>query len=131
MFKDKLYLKNLKEDKDFTDFPDPLITEYVDSGLHFLDTRIAFWRQQNPLYARKKVTKKNHHVVVTAASAAHAATTSAGGHGHGTSASANGHATALASANGHASTTVHGGSTVHGVRSSSGQPGRNSVIGIM
>ena len=34
------------------------IYELVQSGLNFLETRTEFWRQQRPIYARKKETRK-------------------------------------------------------------------------
>jgi len=36
------------------------VFELVQSGLTYLDTRTEFWRQQRPLYARKKGTLKSH-----------------------------------------------------------------------
>ena len=45
-------------DKDFQDFPDEHIQGLVNGGLKYLSTRIGFWRQQNPLYARRKVDSK-------------------------------------------------------------------------
>jgi hypothetical protein len=47
----------LLQDRDFQDFPDEHIQQLVNNGLKYLTTRIGFWRQQNPLYARKKEVK--------------------------------------------------------------------------
>ncbi len=44
-------------DKDFKDHPDEQIQALVNEGLKYLNTRLGFWRQQNPLYARKKEVK--------------------------------------------------------------------------
>ncbi len=44
-------------DKDFQDFPDDHVQNLVAEGLKYLNTRIGFWRQQNPLYARKRIAK--------------------------------------------------------------------------
>lgn len=52
-----MYLQELLEDRDFQDFPDPVISGLVDNGLKYLTTRVGFWRQQNPLYARRKGAK--------------------------------------------------------------------------
>ncbi|KAJ3294287.1 TPR-like protein [Rhizoclosmatium globosum] len=57
LYEDKLYLQNLILDRDFVDFPDDQIFDFVNEGLRYLGTRLEFWRQQNPLYARKKEKK--------------------------------------------------------------------------
>ncbi|KAJ3313643.1 Tetratricopeptide repeat protein 25 [Boothiomyces sp. JEL0838] len=54
---DKLYLQELLNDRDFADFPDEQIQALVNDGLKYLTTRIGFWRQQYPLYARPKEVK--------------------------------------------------------------------------
>lgn len=41
-------------DKDFAQNPNPAVRQLVIEGLRYLDSRIEFWRQQKPLYARKK-----------------------------------------------------------------------------
>jgi tetratricopeptide (TPR) repeat protein len=53
LYEDKLYLEGLLSDKDFVDYPDDEIATVVQEGLRFLSTRVEFWRQQNPLFARK------------------------------------------------------------------------------
>ncbi|KAJ3413865.1 Tetratricopeptide repeat protein 25 [Chytridiales sp. JEL 0842] len=57
LYDDKLYLQNLMSDKDFVDHPDQEIIGLVNEGLRYLETRLEFWRQQNPLYARPKERK--------------------------------------------------------------------------
>lgn len=54
LYEDKVYLSLLRQDQDFLDFPDPAVKELVDDGLIYLNTRVGFWRQQNPLYSRSK-----------------------------------------------------------------------------
>lgn len=54
LYDDKVYLQNFLKDKNFKEYPDEDITGHVNEGLKFLTTRIGFWRQQNPLYARRK-----------------------------------------------------------------------------
>jgi tetratricopeptide (TPR) repeat protein len=61
LYEDKLYLEGLLSDKDFVDFPDDEIATVVQEGLRFISTRVEFWRQQNPLFARKIIKPiKNH-----------------------------------------------------------------------
>ena len=57
LYEDKLYLEELLADKDFKDFPDDEISTVVQDGLRFISTRVEFWRQQNPLFARPKGPK--------------------------------------------------------------------------
>ncbi|KAJ3112095.1 Tetratricopeptide repeat protein 25, partial [Physocladia obscura] len=57
LYDDKVYLQGLISDRDFVDHPDEKIFELVYEGLRYLGTRLEFWRQQNPLYARKKQKK--------------------------------------------------------------------------
>ncbi|KAJ3231703.1 Tetratricopeptide repeat protein 25 [Chytriomyces hyalinus] len=57
LYEDKVYLQNLIVDKDFVERPNDQIVDLVCDGLRFLETRVEFWRQQNPLYARKKGKK--------------------------------------------------------------------------
>ena len=57
LYEDKLYLEKLLSDKDFIDFPDDEIVDVVKDGLRFISTRVEFWRQQNPLFARPKGSK--------------------------------------------------------------------------
>ncbi|KAJ2999786.1 Tetratricopeptide repeat protein 25 [Globomyces sp. JEL0801] len=47
-------LEDLLRDKDFVDFPDEKVTHLVNNGLQYLRTRVGFWRQQLPLYARPR-----------------------------------------------------------------------------
>ena len=54
LHEDKIYLEGLLADKDFIDFPDEQINQFVSDGLRYIKTRVEFWRQQNPLYARPK-----------------------------------------------------------------------------
>ncbi|KAJ3325079.1 Tetratricopeptide repeat protein 25, partial [Gonapodya sp. JEL0774] len=37
---------------DFLHHPNPAITDLVRQGIHYLDQRLEFWRQERPLYAR-------------------------------------------------------------------------------
>lgn len=54
LYADKKYLEKLMDDQDFIhgNSSKP-IYDLVQEGLNYLDTRIDFWRQQEPLYARK------------------------------------------------------------------------------
>lgn len=54
LYADKKYLEKLMDDQDFIhgNSSKP-IYDLVQDGLSYLDTRIEFWRQQEPLYARK------------------------------------------------------------------------------
>ena len=54
LYDDKTYLEGLLKDKDFVSFPDDHIVDLVKDGLRYIQTRVEFWRQQNPLYARPK-----------------------------------------------------------------------------
>ncbi|KAJ3207300.1 Tetratricopeptide repeat protein 25 [Dinochytrium kinnereticum] len=57
LYEDKCYLQSLASDRDFVDHPDTAIMDLVNEGLRYLTTRLDFWKQQNPLYARPKVKK--------------------------------------------------------------------------
>ena len=57
LYDDKVYLAGLLQDRDFKDYPDENIHKLVNDGLRYLNTRLDFWRQQNPLYARHKVKR--------------------------------------------------------------------------
>ncbi|KAJ3209095.1 Tetratricopeptide repeat protein 25 [Entophlyctis luteolus] len=57
LYDDKVYLQGLINDRDFINHPDDRIVELVSDGLRYLRTRLEFWRQQNPLYARPKAHK--------------------------------------------------------------------------
>ncbi|KAI8818625.1 uncharacterized protein EV422DRAFT_537714 [Fimicolochytrium jonesii] len=54
LYKDKMYMEELLSDPDFTDCPDEQVMSLVTEGIRYLQSRIDFWRQQNPLYARPK-----------------------------------------------------------------------------
>ncbi|TPX72155.1 hypothetical protein SpCBS45565_g00637 [Spizellomyces sp. 'palustris'] len=54
LYEDKIYLEELLSDKDFTECPDEQVMSLVADGIRYLQTRIDFWRQQNPIYARPK-----------------------------------------------------------------------------
>jgi tetratricopeptide (TPR) repeat protein len=57
LYDDKVYLEGLLTDRDFRDFPDDQIIDLVQDGLRYIGSRVEFWRQQNPLYARPKEKK--------------------------------------------------------------------------
>ncbi|KAJ3109387.1 Tetratricopeptide repeat protein 25 [Phlyctochytrium planicorne] len=57
LYDDKCYLQSLVNDRDFVDHPDSAILDLVTEGLRYLSTRVDFWKQQNPLYARPKVKR--------------------------------------------------------------------------
>ena len=40
--------------KDFMSHPNSTVSNLVQEGLKFLESRTDFWRQQKPIYARKK-----------------------------------------------------------------------------
>ncbi|KAJ3167003.1 Tetratricopeptide repeat protein 25 [Geranomyces variabilis] len=54
LYEDKMYLEELLSDRDFTECPDEQVMSLVADGIRYLGTRIDFWRQQNPIYARPK-----------------------------------------------------------------------------
>ncbi|KAJ3192260.1 Tetratricopeptide repeat protein 25 [Irineochytrium annulatum] len=57
LYEDKCYLQSLVGDRDFVDHPDPEVIKLVGEGLRYLSTRVEFWRQQHPLYARPKTKR--------------------------------------------------------------------------
>ncbi|KAI8813142.1 hypothetical protein BJ742DRAFT_673021 [Cladochytrium replicatum] len=57
LYDDKVYLQQLLSDRDFSSHPNPDVLHLVTEGLRYLNTRVEFWRQQNPLYARPKEKK--------------------------------------------------------------------------
>jgi len=60
LYADKEYMEKLMTDDDFIkSHSNKPVYELVQSGLTYLDTRTEFWRQQRPLYARKKDTGKS------------------------------------------------------------------------
>ena len=44
----------IKIKKDLIEFPNEDIQNIINQGLDFLESRTEFWRQQKPIYARKK-----------------------------------------------------------------------------
>ncbi|TPX60833.1 hypothetical protein PhCBS80983_g01533 [Powellomyces hirtus] len=54
LYEDKMYLEELLSDRDFTECPDEQVLSLVTDGIRYLQARIDFWRQQNPIYARPK-----------------------------------------------------------------------------
>lgn len=59
LYADKEYMEKLMEDEGFIQsHSNKPVYDLVQSGLAYLDTRTEFWRQQRPLYARKKDTGK-------------------------------------------------------------------------
>lgn len=62
MYEDKEFLEDLLHDRDFTNNPNEAVRQLVFEGLKYLEARTEFWRQQKPLYARKKdsVRPKTH-----------------------------------------------------------------------
>lgn len=53
LYSDKEYLEQLMADQGFHGSSSKQIYDLVQEGLDYLHTRIEFWRQQEPLYARK------------------------------------------------------------------------------
>jgi len=54
LYEDKKYFEMLKNDRDLIEFPNEDIQNIINQGLDFLESRTEFWRQQKPIYARKK-----------------------------------------------------------------------------
>ena len=54
LYVDKEFLENMYHDRDFVTNPNEAVRQLVFEGLKFLEARTEFWRQQKPLYARKK-----------------------------------------------------------------------------
>ncbi|KNE54866.1 hypothetical protein AMAG_00814 [Allomyces macrogynus ATCC 38327] len=54
LYADKEYLEQLLNDRDFINNPNDRIFGLVSDGLKYLETRTEFWRQQKPIYARRK-----------------------------------------------------------------------------
>ncbi|KAJ3215201.1 Tetratricopeptide repeat protein 25 [Clydaea vesicula] len=68
LYDDKAYLSKLLSDRDLIEHPNDHVLRLVAEGLNYFNTRIDFWRQQNPLYARQthqlkyyKPLKTKHH----------------------------------------------------------------------
>ena len=59
LYADKEYLQDFINDRDFSNNPNVKVHELVDEALSYLDTRTEFWRQQKPIYARKKDQSKD------------------------------------------------------------------------
>jgi tetratricopeptide repeat protein 25 len=55
LHEDKVYLKDFLEDEEVVNRANENIKSLVITTLHYLDSRIEFWRQQKPIYARKKL----------------------------------------------------------------------------
>ena len=51
---DKEFLEALISDRDFQLNPNENVKQLVMEGLNYLESRIDFWRQQKPIYARRK-----------------------------------------------------------------------------
>ncbi|KAJ1554500.1 Tetratricopeptide repeat protein 25 [Cladochytrium tenue] len=66
LYADKEYLEKLLADKDFVTNPNNDISAIVSGALGYLDARTEFWRQQKPIYARRK---EHRRVLAKAASA--------------------------------------------------------------
>ncbi|KAJ1518276.1 Tetratricopeptide repeat protein 25 [Coelomomyces lativittatus] len=58
LYTDKEYLEQLMNDEDFISNPNSRIMELVSEGLKYLEARTEFWRQQKPIYARRKEASK-------------------------------------------------------------------------
>ena len=74
LYADREYLEDFVNDKginlvcifpllihdsiDFSNNPNTQVKVLVDDALKYLDTRTEFWRQQRPIYARKKTAVK-------------------------------------------------------------------------
>ncbi|KAI8609181.1 hypothetical protein BC830DRAFT_1151991 [Chytriomyces sp. MP71] len=66
LYADKEYLEQLLNDRDFINNPNDGIASLVSDALNYLETRTEFWRQQKPIYARRKEYSK---IIVKAISA--------------------------------------------------------------
>ncbi|KAI9328999.1 hypothetical protein DFJ73DRAFT_615321, partial [Zopfochytrium polystomum] len=62
LYEDKCYLYNLLNDKDLIEHPDAQLQSLVREGLQYLSSRVEFWMQQHPLYARPKHRKIRYRV---------------------------------------------------------------------
>jgi len=54
LYEDREYLEKLLNDSRATKQSDSTIKSLVSNGISYLDSRLDFWRQQQPLYSRKK-----------------------------------------------------------------------------
>jgi hypothetical protein len=59
LYIDREYLLNLINDKDFGSKPNKHVSVLVDDALIFLHTRVEFWRQQKPVYARRNLENRD------------------------------------------------------------------------
>ncbi|KAJ3060105.1 Tetratricopeptide repeat protein 25, partial [Rhizoclosmatium hyalinum] len=66
LYPDKEYLEIFLTDKDFEHNPNNGIMNLVKGCLHYLETRTEFWRQQKPIYARKKERSPAKERVISA-----------------------------------------------------------------
>jgi hypothetical protein len=75
LYEDHDYLASFLTDRgilflsDFSSHPNKEVSDLVDEALKYLDTRTDFWRQQKPIYARKKEKKISLHTNPRPASA--------------------------------------------------------------
>jgi hypothetical protein len=54
LYEDKEYLQKFLGDKEFSGNPNEAVQKLISEGLSYLEARTEFWRQQKPMYARKK-----------------------------------------------------------------------------
>ena len=54
LYTDRVYLEDFLYDKDFQGNPNEAVQQLVIDGLQYLEARTEFWRQQKPIYARRK-----------------------------------------------------------------------------
>ncbi|KAH6572188.1 hypothetical protein BASA62_003512 [Batrachochytrium salamandrivorans] len=80
MYADKEYLEEISNSKDFSNNPNDEIKGLVNNALKYLEIRTEFWRQQKPIYARKKenskavaktINARNHQLLVSCAEEYH------------------------------------------------------------
>ncbi|KAJ3067385.1 Tetratricopeptide repeat protein 25 [Podochytrium sp. JEL0797] len=79
LYTDKEFLENFLADPDFEHNPNQHVMSLVGSCLKYIDTRTEFWRQQKPIYARRKEHSK---VLVRAISARNRALINEYAHDH-------------------------------------------------
>ncbi|KAL5010823.1 hypothetical protein ScPMuIL_013128 [Solemya velum] len=61
LYGDKQYLEKLLQETDSKTDMGKTISDLVEEGLNYLDTRTDFWRQQKPMYARKQECQYKRH----------------------------------------------------------------------
>jgi len=54
LYVDRIYLEEFLYDKDFVTNPNEEVIEIVRNAISYLETRTEFWRQQKPIYVRRK-----------------------------------------------------------------------------